>query len=454
MKADEKQSFNHKIFTELENINKPVSIFWFRRDLRLDDNCGLYHALKSGVPVLPLFIFDTNILKELDNSRDARVTFIYNELKRISEQLKKQSSSIIVLIGEPVKIWRKLADKLRINSVYANHDYEPYARERDLEVEELLNSKKISFNTFKDQVIFEKDEILSASNQSYTIFTPYKKRWLREIRDQHLKRFPSETKLSSTLTLKKFPFPSMDETGFKYSTVDYPDRRPDINVIKNYHLHRDFPAKKGTTRIGIHLRFGTISVRSLVEIGLNMNEVWLSELIWREFFMMILWHYPHVINRSFNSQYDKIKWRTDPEDFRLWCEGKTGYPLVDAGMRELISTGFMHNRVRMISASFLTKHLLIDWRRGERYFAKKLLDYELSSNNGNWQWAAGCGCDAAPYFRIFNPELQLNKFDPDMAYVKKWIPEFGSKNYPGRMVDHKSARERALSIYKAALDKD
>ncbi|MEJ2052668.1 MAG: deoxyribodipyrimidine photo-lyase [Calditrichaceae bacterium] len=447
-------NFNSKIMSEFEAIKEPVNIYWFRRDIRLEDNCGLYHALHTGTPVLPIFIFDTNILDELNNKSDARITFIYNELLKIQKKLQRTDAGLLLLTGKPDEIWKDLVGKIKIKSVFCNHDYEPYAIKRDQQVAKILKSANIRFITFKDQVIFEKDEILTKSGKPYAIFTPYKRRWLEKIQSGTIKNYSSEKLLSSMVKIQNPHFPPLEEIGFKHSSITFPDRNPDFQIIKNYHLYRDFPAREATTRVGIHLRFGTVSIRSLVEIGLNLNEVWLSELIWREFFMMVLWQYPHVVNKSFKSQYDSIKWRNDPDEFRLWCEGKTGYPLVDAGMRELNETGFMHNRVRMVTAAFLTKHLLIDWRWGERYFAEKLLDFELSSNNGNWQWAAGCGCDAAPYFRIFNPEIQLKKFDPEKLYIKKWSPEYKQNEYLEPIISHKYARDRALSVYKSALKKD
>lgn len=446
-------SFNEKVYLQLESINKKVNIFWFRRDLRINDNHGLYQALNTDYPVLPLFIFDVNILNKLNDKSDARVSFIHQQLGDINTKLKKLKSSLMVLIGDPESIWQNLIRLLNIDSVYINHDYESYAQLRDKKIKKIVTKENIQFRSFKDQVIFEKDEILSGKGKPYTIYTPYKKRWLDILQMKDLDKFPSEILAKNFITEINLPFLELYKIGFEKSAIEIPDKIPSIEIIKTYHLNRDIPAISGTTKLGVHLRFGTISIRSLANLGLNTNETWLSELIWREFFMMILWHFPQVEQKPFKEQYSGINWRNDREEFKRWCQGKTGYPLVDAGMRELNNTGFMHNRVRMVVASFLTKHLLIDWRWGEGYFADKLLDFELASNNGNWQWAAGCGCDAAPYFRVFNPEIQLKKFDPDLKYTKKWVPEFGTDKYPEKIVDHKYARSRVLDIYKIAIDK-
>jgi deoxyribodipyrimidine photo-lyase len=446
-------SFNEKVYLQIENIKKKVNIFWFRRDLRIEDNHGLYQALSAGYPVLPLFIFDVNILDKLNDKSDARVSFIHQQLSEINAKLKKSKSSLLVLIGDPESIWQHLIRSLNINSVYTNHDYEPYALSRDEKIKKIVTRENIQFRSFKDQVIFEKDEILSDKRTPYTIYTPYKKKWLEILQMKDLDKFPSETFIENFIAEINLSFPDLDKIGFQESTIKIPDKIPDIQVIESYHLNRNFPAKAGTTRLGLHIRFGTISIRSLVNLGLKINETWLSELIWREFFMMILWHFPRVEQKPFKEQYSGINWHNDRNEFERWCQGKTGYPLVDAGMRELNNTGFMHNRVRMVVASFLTKHLLIDWRWGEQYFADKLLDFELASNNGNWQWAAGCGCDAAPYFRVFNPEIQLKKFDPDLEYIKKWIPEFGTDKYAEQIIDHKYARTRILNVYKTAIDR-
>ncbi|MAT53775.1 MAG: deoxyribodipyrimidine photolyase [Saprospirales bacterium] len=437
---------------------KNCAIFWFRRDLRLEDNAGLYHALRSGLPVLPIFIFDTNILDELPDRDDARVTFIHREVSRLSGELKKLGSSLLVLHGKPLDIWQELIKNHQPKAVFTNSDYEPYARERDAAVEKLLKGKGIPFYTFKDQVIFEKDEVLKDNGEPYTVFTPYSKKWKQKLdlpafgqNSPALQAFPSEKYLDNFLKIGPQPLPSLEALGFKASGIEFPPKSVPQKLIMNYDKTRDFPGLDATSRLGVHFRFGTISIREKARKALQLNQTFLNELIWREFYSMILWHFPQVVTNAFKPKYDLIRWRNDEEDFRRWCEGLTGFPLVDAGMRQLKATGHMHNRVRMLAASFLTKDLLIDWRWGEAWFARYLLDFELASNNGGWQWAAGCGTDAAPYFRIFNPETQLKKFDPDLTYVKKWIPEYGTSEYPAPMLDHSEARKRCLEVYREAL---
>lgn len=428
-----------------------LTLFWFRRDLRLDDNTGLYQALKASKKVLPLFIFDTGILEKLENKYDARVTFIHRYVSRLKEELEKKGSSLEVWQGEPLEVFRKLCDRYEIEAVYTNRDYEPQAMRRDSNVAEFLKSRSILFRTFKDQCVFEAKEVVKSNGEPYTVYTPYMKAWKKQLNKEPLATDQAETawkRLKKTMPLK---MPSLKEIGFRETNIDIPVPEVKEEVLTHYHERRDFPALKGTSGLSVHLRFGTISIRQLVKKALKINEVWLNELIWREFFMMILANFPQVVHSSFKPQYDRINWRNDPAGFAAWCEGRTGYPIVDAGMRELNATGFMHNRLRMITASFLVKHLLVDWRWGEAYFAEKLLDFELSSNNGGWQWAAGTGCDAAPYFRIFNPTLQTKKFDPQQQYIKKWVPEFEELTYPAPIVDHKMARERVLKTYREAL---
>jgi len=432
--------------SETSNL-KPETIFWFRRDLRLQDNAGLYHALKNHTDVLSLFIFDTVILDELEDKADRRVEFIQQALVHLNQQLHALGSSLLVLIGNPVEIFKTRKPK----AVYTNHDYEPYAIDRDRKVQEIVESTGGKFRTFKDQVIFEKDEVVKDDGTPYTVFTPYSRKWKAKVNSFYLKSYPSETYFHHFKKLKPASIPFLSDIGFKETQATFPDRIIKTSVIEKYHKQRDFPAIRGTTRLSVHLRFGTVSIRKLARLAQKKNETWLNELIWREFYAMILWHFPYVPHHAFKAAYNHIDWRNDPDEFQKWCDGKTGYPIVDAGMRELNATGFMHNRVRMITASFLTKHLLIDWRWGEAWFAKKLLDYDLASNNGGWQWAAGCGCDAAPYFRIFNPALQTKKFDPDMTYIKKWIPELDTDRYPKPVVDHSFARTRALKTYQSAL---
>lgn len=431
----------------LSQDQTPIAIFWFRRDLRIEDNTALAEALANDIPVLPIFIYDRLILNELPED-DPRVNFIHQTILKIKETLKSHGSDILCLDGEPATIWKELISKFNIAGVYTNRDYEPYAIGRDKEIAQLLAKKDIPFFSFKDQVIFEKSEIVKGDQDPYTVFTPYKNKWLAKFGEKN--PLPLKDPKLNNLHKGACPPLSLEDIGFKKSDIQVQDF--DLTQLHLYADQRDFPYKDSTSHLSPHLRFGTISVRQVIAQIDKKYEVFLSELIWREFFMQILFHFPHVVTQNFRSKYDGIKWRNNKEEFRLWCEGKTGYPMVDAGMRQLNKTGFMHNRVRMITAGFLCKHLLIDWRWGESYFAEKLLDYELSSNNGNWQWAAGTGCDAAPYFRIFNPQSQLKKFDKDYKYVRKWIPEFDSFEYPDPIVDHKSARERALKAYKIGIE--
>jgi len=428
-----------------------ISIFWFRRDLRLKDNHGLYQALESRKKVLPIFIFDEDILDLLENKSDKRVDFIAQALQTLNFFLKSKNKGIKIFKGKPLEIYKKLTQNYKIEAVYCNEDYEPYAIKRDQEIADFLASKNIAFHQFKDQVIFHKDEIVKADKKPYTVYTPYSKLWLNEFQKVDLQGFPSEKKLDNLLEI---PFEELkiEDIGFQKTDLTFEAPEADLHIIKTYEETRNFPAVKGTTQLGVHLRFGTISVRKLAKIAKENNLTFLKELIWREFFMQILYHFPKVVNHSFKSKYDAIPWENNPEFLEKWKAGKTGFPIVDAGMRELNTTGFMHNRVRMITASFLIKHLLTDWRIGEAYFAEKLMDYDLSANNGNWQWCASSGCDAAPYFRIFNPDEQQKKFDPDFKYIKKWIPEFGTKYYPKPIVEHKKAREKVLKVYKEALD--
>ncbi|MET2984638.1 cryptochrome/photolyase family protein [Aureibaculum conchae] len=427
--------------------NNEISIFWFRRDLRLEDNVALNTALESGLPVLPIFIFDDDILEDLPKN-DARVTFIYDSLKNIHLRLKKKNSSLSIKKGKTFEVWTELISEFNVKKVFFNRDYEPYAIQRDKEISTLLKSNSIEVSDYKDQVIFEQNEIVKADENPYTVYTPYKNKWLEKFKPEKLILANSEKVQWNQFYTYETLFPKLESIGFKRSKQKV--YSPDLSVVSEYDKYRDFPAENGTSYLSPHLRFGTVSIRKLVKLALEKNATFLSELIWREFFMQILFHFPKVITNNFKSKYDGIKWRDNQADFKRWCNGTTGYPLVDAGMRELNETGYMHNRVRMVTASFLCKHLLIDWKWGEAYFAEKLLDYELSSNNGNWQWAAGTGCDAAPYFRIFNPTTQLKKFDKDLKYTRKWIPEFDF-GYPEPMVDHKFARERALSGYKIGL---
>lgn len=424
-------------------------IFWFRRDLRLEDNTGLYEALNAANDVLPIFIFDKNILNELPKD-DARVTFIHKLLKDMDAVLKKFKKSLAVFHDEPEAVFKKIIKEHKITAVYTNHDYEPYSQKRDKGIHQLLKDNNIDFKTFKDQVIFERNEIAKDDGSPYVVYTPYMKKWKERFKHCPLAEYSSENKLAN-IAIHSYPFLSLEDIDFTESNIKPLPFDVSGSLITNYKENRNFPALEGTSHLSPYLRFGAVSIRKLIKIASDNNEeTFLNELIWREFFMQILWHFPQTVTKSFRPKYDYIKWRYNEFDFKAWCEGKTGYPIVDAGMRELNAIGHMHNRVRMVVASFLCKHLLIDWRWGEAYFSKKLLDYEQSSNIGNWQWAAGSGVDAAPYFRIFNPTEQTKKFDKGLMYIRKWVPEFESLDYTP-IVDHKEARERALRVYKEAV---
>ena len=430
-----------------------VNIFWFRRDLRLDDNVGFYNALKSEHPVLPIFIFDEEILKKLPKD-DARLTFIYETLQKMRTKLEdKNSSSIAMFYGEPVTIYKNLLEKYNIDTVFTNRDYEPYAKERDDKDQQLLNDNNIKFKTFKDQVIFEQNEVTKKDGLPYVVYTPYMKVWKEQFKTYTLDFYYTSSFLKNLIQDKELPNLTLSDIGFTKSNQKIKKHIVTPALIQNYEDTRNFPAQDSTSKLGPHLRFGTVSIRKMIEKAITeKNEIFWQELIWREFFMQILWHFPHTSKKSFKTKYDRIEWRNNEAEFLKWCNGETGYPLVDAGMRQLNETGFMHNRIRMLVGSFLCKHLLIDWRWGEAYFAEKLHDYEMASNIGNWQWVAGSGVDAAPYFRIFNPTTQIKKFDNDLAYIKKWVPDFQEFTYPKEMVDHKEARERCLATYKEALN--
>ena len=432
--------------------SEKVAIFWFRRDLRFDDNTGLYHALKGDLPVLPLFIFDTNILNDLEEKHDARVMFLHDTLTAMHDRLKGKNSSLLVKHGTPEAMWQEVLDEYEVGAAYTNHDYEPYPRERDEAIRELLEKQDIPFHTFKDQVIFEKDEVMTKSGGFYKVFTPYKRAWLNKLEDEMLESYTSGLSFDNWYQTDPLPMPSLQGLGFERADIEIPPNRIDEEVIKHYEKKRDYPAQDGTTRLGVHLRHGTLSIRKLARAAREINDTYLNELIWREFYMQVLYHAPQVVDTSFKPKYEKIPWRNDEADFQRWCEGRTGYPLVDAGMRELNKNGYMHNRVRMVAASFLSKHLLIDWRWGEAYFGQKLLDYELANNNGGWQWSAGSGVDAQPYFRVFNPYAQVKKFDDAEEYIRKWVPEYDTDEYPEPMVEHEEARDRAIETYKKALN--
>jgi deoxyribodipyrimidine photo-lyase len=432
-------------------MNNPISVFWFRRDLRLHDNAGLYHALKSGYSVLPIFIFDTHILNKLEDKTDRRVDFIHQALNDLKRELGKMGSDLMVFHGEPLEIWKKINSLYSVKEVYTNHDYEKYAINRDSQIKKYLNENAVAYYSFKDQCIFENREILSDSGTPYTVFTPYSRKWKNSINPFYKKSYPNKEYFPHFFKKEYSEMPLLAELGFKKTDIILNKPEIDLSIISQYKENRDFPAIKGTTRLSIHLRFGTISARKAVQAAEQGQEAWLNELIWRDFYFNILANFPHINDgKAFREIYDKITWRKDSEGFERWCEGETGFPIVDAGMRELNNTGFMHNRVRMIVASFLCKDLLVDWRLGEAYFAKKLNDYDFSANNGGWQWASGSGCDAAPYFRVFNPNSQTEKFDKNLEYIRKWVPEFQSLNYKP-MLDHSMARDRAIRVYKEGL---
>lgn len=434
-------------------MSDSVNIFWFRRDLRLEDNRGFYKALQGKHPVLPVFIFDSELLEELPK-KDARVCFISERLQKMQKTLKDHGRSIAVYHGKPEAVFQKITSEYNVANVITNHDFEPYAKTRDSEVQKMLENKGIGFYTYKDHVIFEKDEIVKSDGTPYLVYTPYMKTWKATFNpSKDLVQYDCEAYFSNLLKDSSLPFLSHTDIGFLDCDIEVAPYNISSSLIQNYEENRNFPSAEGTSNLGPHLRFGSISCREAVKKAISeKNEVFWQELIWREFFMQILWHFPKTVTNAFKPKYDAIQWRNNETEFDHWKAGTTGYPLVDAGMRELAKTGTMHNRVRMVVASFLCKHLLIDWRWGEAYFAEKLLDYEQASNIGNWQWAAGTGVDAAPYFRIFNPTTQFEKFDKDKTYVKKWVEEYGSESYTQPIVDHKEARERCLTAYKAALN--
>ena len=431
---------------------KPVvNIFWMRRDLRLDDNTALFHALKTRENVLPVYIGNPDILARKNAGFDYRINFVYDTLRQIKTELEKFGSSLYVAHGRPIDIFKGLVEKYHICSVYCNRDYEPYTIRRDADIERFLKTWHIEFLTYKDHVLFEKEELVKNDGKPYTVFTPYKNRFLDKLNNDVVRPFKTSLYFHNFIRIKPFEMPSIEALGFTRVQIDFPPKSLPKSLLENYEKNRDFPAIDGTSKLSLHLRFGTVSIRKITALAMLHSLTFLSELIWRNFYSQILWFYPHVTTKAFKPAYDNIRWENDEEQFQAWCDGLTGYPLVDAGMRELNQTGFMHNRVRMVTASFLCKHLLIDWRWGETYFANKLNDYDLASNNGGWQWAAGSGCDAVPYFRIFNPELQAQRFDQDFAYIKKWVPEFGTDRYPGRIIDHAFARDRAIVRYKEGL---
>jgi deoxyribodipyrimidine photo-lyase len=433
---------------------KKVNIVWFRRDLRLEDNTALYHALQAEHEVLPIFIFDKNILDKLEDKADARVEFIHDTISSMQEKLEKIKSSFQIFYDNPINAFKELVKQYDVQNVFTNTDYEVYAKDRDAEIDELLQKHNAKLVPFKDHVIFHKDEVIKDDGKPYTVFTPYSRKWKSTLTDKDLTIFDTEKYFDNFLKTKPFKIPTLADMGFTKTGMEFPAKTVEADLVKKYADKRNFPGIKGTSHLGLHLRFGTVSIRRLAVFAQKHSETFLNELIWRDFYHMITWHFPHIgIGKSFKPAYDNIKWRNDSASFEKWCLGQTGYPIVDAGMRELNATGFMHNRVRMIVASFLCKHLLIDWRLGEAYFAQKLLDFDFAANNGGWQWASGSGCDAAPYFRIFNPYLQTQKFDKDLKYVKKWVPELNEFSYPKPIVEHTAARDRCLKVYKEAVGK-
>ncbi|QDK82707.1 deoxyribodipyrimidine photo-lyase [Spirosoma sp. KCTC 42546] len=436
-------------------MSEPLSLVWLRRDLRLHDNAALYYAFKRGRPVIPVFIFDRTILDDLDDRQDRRVEFLVQEVNRLHEELAKMGSTLLVRYGKPIDVWKELLTQYRVSDVFANHDYEVYAKERDKAIGDLLTEQGIGFHTSKDQTIFERDEVLTGKKTPYTVFTPYSRKWNDKLTDFYLKAYPTENYFSQFWKTKPEKVPTLAEMDFQPVGEPFPARTVSDKLLDNYNETRDFPAlPHGTSQLGMHLRFGTVSIRELARQAREAEDkTFLNELCWRDFYFQVLDHFPHVETYSFRREYDQIDWRNNEDEFEKWCNGETGYPIVDAGMRQLNTIGWMHNRVRMITASFLCKHLLIDWRWGEAYFGKKLRDYDLSANNGGWQWAAGSGTDAAPYFRVFNPERQAQKFDPKSVYIRQWVPEVDGPNYPKPIVEHTMARQRAIDTYRKALAK-
>ncbi len=432
-------------------MSEPVSVVWLRRDLRLHDNVALYHALTSGRKVIVLFIFDKVILDQLDDRADQRLEYIHSEILDLHTRLRQLGSAMVVRYGEPLTVWQKLLNEFPVEEVFTNRDYEVYAKDRDKAVSGLLAEHGIAFQSFKDQTIFDHDEILTGSNTPYTVFTPYSRKWLGKLNTFYLKSYPTEKYFNAFLRMDEQPVISLEEMKFKPAGKPFPKKTVGDGLLKHYQETRDFPAQKGTSELSLHLRFGTISIRELARQAQETSATYLNELIWRDFYFQVLHHFPHVEKESFRREYDAIPWRNNEAEFDKWCNGQTGYPLVDAGMRQLNETGWMHNRLRMVVASFLCKHLLIDWRWGEAYFARKLRDYDLSANNGGWQWAAGTGTDAAPYFRVFNPAEQAKKFDPKGEYIRRWVPEFNSLGYTKPIVDHAMARQRAIDTYRSTL---
>tara|TARA_B100001287_G_scaffold275990_1_gene285318 strand:+ start:2124 stop:3419 length:1296 start_codon:yes stop_codon:yes gene_type:complete len=430
---------------------KEYNIFWFRRDLRLYDNHGLSVATNNSLKVIPIFIFDISITDKLPKD-DRRINFIHDNLVKIDSELKmKFNSSLNIFKGDPLKIFKQIISDYKINTVFTNNDYEPYALKRDKSIIELLKKNQIQFKSFKDQVIFEKNDVVKDDGKPYVVYSPYMRKWKTNL-NENLSNITEKEVKNNFFNMSISRLKKLDEYGFIENDRKIEAFKLDKDIVTKYADRRNFPSINSTSKLGPYLRFGIVSIRKIVSGLLKFkDQTFLNELIWREFFMQILFHFPHTAKKSFKPKYDKIIWLNDPKSFEAWKNGETGFPLVDAGMKELNKTGFMHNRIRMITASFLCKHLLIDWRLGEKYFALKLNDYEMASNVGNWQWASGSGVDAAPYFRIFNPHTQITKFDKNRIYINKWV-NTDSKDYPNEIIDHKVARERCLDTYKMYLD--
>ena len=460
------------------------SLCWIRRDLRLHDNKALYEAILRSESVLICFVFDTKILNLLDDKKDLRVTFIYQSLKELDRQLKKKDSRLFVMYGDPTYQVPQLCQTLNLSAVFVNEDYESYSKKRDTIVKHKLSQIPVDFYSFKDHVIFNGSEIKKKDGTPYRVFTPYKKAWLKRLQKKDIK--PYKIRLNKLLKQNEFQQYlsswNLKKIGFHLSALPYPAGvsaaqsvlKKFTKKIHSYHKTRDFPSLEGTSQLSTHLRFGTVSIRKCITLSLKSknkgHQTWLSELIWREFYQMILDQFPYVEKKAFLKKYQNIKWPYSQKRFQAWCKGQTGYPIVDAAIRQLNQTGYMPNRLRMLTASFLVKHLLIDWRKGEAYFEKKLLDFDKAANNGGWQWCAGTGCDAQPYFRIFNPITQSKKFDPKGLYIKKWIPELEflnekhihfpqewkkelpktfkiGKHYPAPIVRHNIQRQKAIDLF-------
>jgi len=430
-----------------------ITIFWHRRDLRFADNAGLAAALQSGHPVLPLFIYDQTILEKLPPD-DARLTFIFDQVERLAHEAREAGGGFLARYGKTEAVFEALLKAYDVAAVYTNEDYEPYATERDAVIAKLVEKHGAEFKAFKDQVIFAKDEVLTKNGKPSKVFGAYSKAWQAKVTPDDFKPHPSARlfKKENLASPQKGDAsrPTLKEMGFeRHEQWTPPAHLPPAKVVENYDQVRDLPAeKRGTTRLSVHLRFGTVSIRQLMQQAQELNNKLLNELIWRDFFMMLLWHFPNTATEAYDPKMRHLPYRDDEAQYRAWCEGRTGYPLVDAGMRQLNATGYLHNRARIATAGFLVKQLFIDWKLGEHYFSEKLLDYDMSNNVGNWQWMAGTGAVAAPWFRVYSPDSQQQQYDPDYEYVKQWVPEFGTDKYPAPIVDHKFGRERALDLIR------